>query len=86
MNRMIKYNIAKLIKKSGQSYRAIARATGISHPTLLRLANANSSKDYNVTVDVLEKLCVFFECNSIEDLIEYRAPQGMPSARGAQNT
>lgn len=45
----------------------IAETTGVHRVTLSKLAN---NKEYNVGIDTLEKLCVFFGCD-FGDLVEY---------------
>jgi len=37
----------------------VAQSTGISRPTLSRIAN---QRGYSTTTDVLDKLCVYFGC------------------------
>lgn len=43
----------------------VAEATGIGRATITRIA---SSKDYNATIKVVDKLCDYFECD-INDLL-----------------
>lgn len=45
----------------------IAEATGIHRVTLSKLAN---NKRYNVGMDTVEKLCVYFQCG-VGDLAEF---------------
>lgn len=68
----LKYKFAEVIKKSELSYRRIAIDTGLSHPTIMRLAKAKSPGDYNVSADILERLCKYFGCKSLNELVEYR--------------
>ena len=69
---MIKFKFSGLIENTGLSYREISKLTGVSHVTLMRLAKAKSHLDYNVTVDILEKLSRYFKCKSITELIEIK--------------
>lgn len=61
---MIRFKIKELIaEKAFQENRRItidevSRETGIHRTTLLRLAN---TKGYNVTTDILDKLCHYFD-------------------------
>ena len=61
---MIRFKIKELIaEKAFQEDRRItldevSRATGIHRTTLSRLAN---TKGYNVTTDILDKLCRYFD-------------------------
>jgi len=45
----------------------VAHSTGISRPTLSRIAN---QKGYSTTTDVLDKLCEYFAC-TLADLAEH---------------
>jgi len=53
----------------------IADGSGVHRITLSKLAN---KKGYNVTSDVLDRLCCYFQCR-IDQLVEYipdeKAPQ-----------
>lgn len=62
-------------ERSIVSLKQIAAATGIHRVTLSKLSN---NKDYNVSVETLEKLCRYFECG-IGDLVEY-----VPDAKRAR--
>jgi putative transcriptional regulator len=61
--------IADLEEELGRSIplTEIAKATGINRVTLSKIYHRN---DYNATVNVLDKLCGFFDCK-VGDLIEY---------------
>ena len=62
---MIRYRLKELIAdKAFQEDRRvtldeIAEHTGISRPTLSRIANV---KGYSTTTDILDRLCAYFEC------------------------
>ncbi|KPA18561.1 XRE family transcriptional regulator [Candidatus Magnetomorum sp. HK-1] len=68
---MILYNLKTLINKKSYkdkkkyTYQEISDATGISKQTLSRI---NSTPNYTISSENLEKLCRFFNCK-IEDLI-----------------
>ena len=68
---MIKYNLKALIaekefnEKKRITYDEISKKTGISRTTLSKLA---STPGYTTGTNVLEKLCIFFQC-SIDQLI-----------------
>ncbi len=70
---MIRYRLKELIAdKEFQEDRRITmdeitQATGISRPTLSRIAN---TKGYSTTTDILDKLCNYFECR-LDQLAEY---------------
>lgn len=49
----------------------IAERTGVSRPTLSRIANV---RGYSTTTDILDRLCTFFECR-LEQLAEYLPPE-----------
>ncbi|THF65634.1 helix-turn-helix transcriptional regulator [Pseudothauera nasutitermitis] len=53
----------------------IAESAGVHRITLSKLAN---KKGYNVTSDVLDRLCAYFNCR-IEQLVEYIPDEQMPS-------
>ncbi len=69
----IKFKIKELIadkefrERQVISLKEIAAATGIHRVTLSKLAN---NKRYNVGIDTVEKLCVYFGCN-VGDVAEY---------------
>jgi len=62
---MIKYNFKALLhdkefKEDRKiTYDEIAESTGLSRQTL---SNVSSKRGHNVTADVIEKLCLYFEC------------------------
>lgn len=72
-NRMVRYRLRERIadKEFLESRRItleeVARDTGVSRPTLTRII---SQRGYSTTVDVLEKLCSYFDCD-IGDLVQY---------------
>ena len=41
----------------------VAQSTGISRPTLSRIAN---QRGYSTTTDVLDKLCMYFGCDLVD--------------------
>lgn len=45
----------------------VARETGISRPTLTRITG---QKEYSTSVDVLGRLCAYFQCD-FGDLVQY---------------
>lgn len=49
----------------------IAEKTGVSRPTLSRIANV---RGYSTTTDILDRLCTFFRCR-LEQLAEYLPPE-----------
>ena len=49
----------------------IAERTGVSRPTLSRIANV---RGYSTTTDILDRLCTFFRCR-LEQLAEYLPPE-----------
>lgn len=69
---MIRFKLKELIaEKEFQEKRRvlvkeISDATGINRVTISKLLN---NKDYNTTLEKVEKLCDFFDCE-IADLIE----------------
>lgn len=62
---MVIYHIKDLMLKKSvkqntkMTYAKIAKEAGVSRVTLSRMS---SRKGYSVTVDILEKLCRYFEC------------------------
>lgn len=70
---MIRYRLKELIAdKAFQEDRRItldeiAEQTGISRPTLSRIANV---KGYSTTTDILDRLCTYFECR-LDQLAEH---------------
>ena len=62
---MIKYNLKALMFDKGFNenrkitYADISRATGISKPTLSKIA---SKRGYVTNTRIIEKLCNYFEC------------------------
>jgi len=61
---MIKYNLKALIldkefkEDTRITYKQVSEATGISKPTLSKIA---SKKGYNTTTENVEKLCRYFK-------------------------
>jgi len=70
---MIRFHLKKMIEEAefqrGKRIRIedVAKETGIHRTTLSKLANI---RGYNVTTDIIDKLCCFFGC-SIEKIAEY---------------
>ncbi len=54
---MFYYTIKKAIKESGKTYREVAERAGINLSTLVRLSQAQTSKDYNLCLRTLDGLC-----------------------------
>lgn len=68
---MIKYSIGKLVKKKGLSARGLAAKAGISPNTAALLIKAKSHEDYNVTADVIDRICYVLGCR-VEDILEHK--------------
>lgn len=68
---MIVYKIGQLAKLRGLSARQLAAAAGISPNTAALLIKAKSHRDYNVSADVLDKICNVFGCR-LKNILEYR--------------
>ena len=72
---MIRYRLKELIadKEFRDNKRItmddITQKTGISRPTLSRIANV---KGYSTTTEILDKLCLYFGCR-LDQLAEYVA-------------
>ncbi|MCG7872682.1 MAG: helix-turn-helix domain-containing protein [Candidatus Thiodiazotropha lotti] len=49
----------------------IAEKTGVSRPTLSRIANV---RGYSTTTDILDRLCAYFTCG-LDQLAEYLPPE-----------
>ena len=62
---MLKFNLEKLVAKTGKSLYAIAQNTGISYSTIYKIHKNGTTRADLLTI---EKLCREFEC-SIEELI-----------------
>jgi len=66
---MIKYNLKALMLDKSFSenrkitYEDVSRATGISKPTLSKIA---SRRGYVTSTSIIEKLCQYFECSCNE--------------------
>ena len=50
------------------TYREIADGTGVALSTLVQLRKGESKR---VSLDALDALCKFFECQSITEIMEY---------------
>ena len=68
---MFYYRIKDIIKGSGQTYREIAKKSGVDLSTLVRLSKAQSQKDFNLTLQTLDKLCRYFK-KKPWDFIKYK--------------
>ena len=73
MFKVIRFNLAKLLKKYEDEkgrvrYRALAKEIGISHVALWKMAN---NEPYNPSLEMLDKLCAFFN-RSPGELLEYK--------------
>ncbi|CAD5373506.1 Transcriptional regulator [Rubrivivax sp. A210] len=72
---MIRFKLAELIEKKQfkESRRItvqeVAEASGVNRMTLSKILN---HKGYSTGTDILDKLCVYFDCK-IEELVEYVA-------------
>lgn len=70
--KMVRFRLKELIAdkefKTGKrvSVQEISAATGISRGTLSKVLNHRGA---NITIDKVEKLCLFFSCR-VEELIE----------------
>ncbi|WP_130806021.1 helix-turn-helix domain-containing protein [Senegalia massiliensis] len=58
-------NLWKLLEKKDMTKEDLKKATGMSSATIAKL-----SKNENINMKSLEKICEVLECN-IEDIIEY---------------
>ena len=71
MLKMIEFKLKEIIKKRGYegvSYRKLAEDLGISHVALWKMMNG---EPYNPSLEMLDRLCVFFKCKP-GDILEYR--------------
>jgi len=68
---MLYYNIGKLIKEDGTSYRALATKVGISYSTLANLATAKKQTDLEVSTVIINKICKYFKVQPA-DLMIYK--------------
>lgn len=73
MFKVIRFKLAKLLNKYEDEkgrvrYRALAKAIGISHVALWKIAN---NEPYNPSLEMLDKLCAYFKC-APGDLLEYK--------------
>lgn len=66
---MIYYNISKIFKKSGLSYRKLAEEIGVSYMTIVKLMKAKSCYDYDIGAKTLDKICSYFKCKPTDLLI-----------------
>lgn len=67
---VIRIKINEIIKKSAfshMSYRELAKAIGVSHGPLWKMAKG---EPYNPSLEMIDKLCAFFKCKP-GDLLEY---------------
>jgi len=77
---MIIYNLRSLMHQkaieTGEklTYADIEKQTGISRPTLTRIG---SRKGFNVGIEVIEKLCLFFQC-TCDQLVTFMPDEMMP--------
>ncbi len=68
---MIRYKIRNLAIKQGYSARKLAAEAGIGHNTAALLMKAKTHEDYNVSVDILDKVCRVLRCQP-SDILEYK--------------
>ncbi len=66
--RMVKCHLSTLMGKKRVKISDVATALGVHRNTISLLYNENARR---IDVDVLNKLCVYFNC-SISDLLEYQ--------------
>ncbi len=64
---MIKCKLSNILGERKLKVSDVARATGINRNTLY---NMYKEETVRLEIDVLDKLCVFFNCN-IQDLLEF---------------
>ncbi|MEI2557623.1 MULTISPECIES: helix-turn-helix domain-containing protein [Acinetobacter] len=64
---MIKCKLSNILGERKLKVSDVARATGINRNTLY---NMYKEETVRLEIDVLDKLCEFFNCN-IEDLLEF---------------
>ena len=73
---MIRFRLKELMADKGFkekrriTYDEVAEATGIHRTTLSKIANQYG---YSTTTDVLDKLCIYFECE-LGELAEHVDP------------
>lgn len=68
---MFYYHFKNAIQRSGLTYRAVASGASIDLSTLVRLSQAKTSEDYNLSLRSLDSLCQFMKCRP-EDIITYK--------------
>jgi putative transcriptional regulator len=73
MGKTFNFKLKELLKKKGYieadakvRYRPLAEKIGINHVALWKIVN---NEDYNPSLQTLEALCKFFDCE-IEDIVE----------------
>ena len=64
---MIKCHLSRIMGEKKLKISDLSSSTGINRGTLTRLYKETATR---IDVDVIEKLCVFFDC-SVNDLFEY---------------
>lgn len=77
MLNMIRIKLHELLGKHKLRISDLAERTNIHSNTLYKLYNESGKR---VDLEVLEKLCAYFEC-SLSDLIEYDEKYIRPSSR-----
>jgi len=66
---MITYRIQELTEKKGISARELARLTGLSHSTCASLVKAKTSSEFNISLQVVDKLCAALNCKPTNILV-----------------
>ncbi len=81
---MIKIRLNQLIREKQAewrkdiTYRELSKETGIAQSTLVRL---RKGKTQRVDLNVLDSLCKYFKCRSINEILEY-IPGDQPEGDG----
>lgn len=69
---MIEFKLDDLIWQHRVTADKIAKATGLSKNTISKMRN---SKNLNISVSTLDKLCEYFDCD-VSDLLSYSKNKG----------
>ena len=69
---MIEFKLDDLIWQRRVTADKIAKATGLSKNTISKMRN---SKNLNISVSTLDKLCEYFDCD-VSDLLSYSKNNG----------
>jgi putative transcriptional regulator len=82
---MIRFNLKNLIAdkefKEGRkiNYDEISEYTGISKPTLSKIA---TKRGYNITSDTVEKICNYFGCKIEDFMVIVPDPEAVDTPEG----